>query len=427
MISGVWLMYLLGAGVRLWLMSTSGAEYISKRVELSTPLNSWKRVEEGVFLHSQGIPVYSGGVFHETPLCLFVSGFLMRSWQDYLPLLFVTCDLLTAALLSTVAASYSKQLLLTQKNSVKQYSSDASSLLLTSSSLWSGVVYVAAAYLFCPYTIASCVAQTTTVFANLVLAAAFTSMVKGYPLLFGGLVALATYQSIYPVCLMVPGIIHFTYKSNSTSSLMKPLMSFIVSLGLLMVISAEISGGWEFLEATYGFILAAPDLTPNIGLFWYFFTEMFEHFRLFFLATFQINAFVYVLPLSIRLRHDPVLLAAALIAFTAVFRSYPALGDVGLYMALLPMWKHLYPFMRQTFIVGCMFVATSVLGPIMYNLWIFNGSANANFYFAVTLAFNTAQIFLVTDLLFAHVKREYHLIHGSKMEVDGVPARLTLQ
>lgn len=53
----------------------------------------------------------------------------------------------------------------------------------------------------------------------------------------------------------------------------------------------------------------------------------------------------------------------------------------------------LYPtVMRQTFIVGCMFVATSVLGPIMYNLWIFSGSANANFYFAVTLAFNTAQV-----------------------------------
>lgn len=89
--------------------------------------------------------------------------------------------------------------------------------------------------------------------------------------------------------------------------------------------------------------LAAPDLTPNIGLFWYFFTEMFEHFRLFFLATFQINAFVYVLPLSIRLHRDPVLLATALLAFTAVFRSYPALGDVGFYLALLPMWKHLHP------------------------------------------------------------------------------------
>ena len=35
-------------------------------------------VEEGVFLYSQGIPVYSGGVFHETPLCLLISSFLIR-------------------------------------------------------------------------------------------------------------------------------------------------------------------------------------------------------------------------------------------------------------------------------------------------------------------------------------------------------------
>ncbi|XP_042856393.1 phosphatidylinositol glycan anchor biosynthesis class U protein-like [Penaeus japonicus] len=429
MISGVWLMYLVGAGIRLWLMNTPWAECIARRVELSTPLNSWKRVEEGVFLHSQGIAVYSGGVFHETPFCLLFGGFLIRSWQRYLHLIFVGCDLLTAALLASVASSYSRQLLMQQKKAVSQYASDASHLLLTSSALGTGVVYVAAAYLFCPYTIASCVAQTTSVFANLVIAAAFASMVKGYPVMFGTLVALVAYQSFYPICLMVPGILFFMQndRNNLKAALLKPLVSFSVSLGLLMVISAEIAGGWEFLEATYGFILAAPDLTPNIGLFWYFFTEMFEHFRLFFLATFQINAFVYVLPLAIRLRKDPVLLATALLAFTAVFRSYPALGDVGIYLSLLPMWKHLYPFMRQTFIVGCMFVATSVLGPIMYNLWIFSGSANANFYFAVTLAFNTAQIFLVTDLLFAHVKREYHLIHGSKMEVDGIPARLILQ
>lgn len=427
MIGGVWCIYMLGAGVRLWLMNSSGADFIAKRVEFSTPLNSWKRVEEGVFLYSQGIPVYSGGVFHETPLCLLISSFLIRSWRAYLPLLFVACDLLTAALLAAVAASYGRKQLLEQKKNVDKYSVDALPLLLTAESLWSGVAYVSAVYLFCPYTIASCVAQTTTVFDNLVLAAVLASMVRGYPVLFGGLVAVATYQSFYPVCLLVPGIISLVQERNSTSALVKPLLSFGVSLGLLMMMSAEVTGSWEFLEATYGFILAAPDLTPNIGLFWYFFTEMFEHFRLFFLATFQINAFVYVLPLSIRLRRDPVLLATALLAFTAVFRSYPSLGNVGFYLALIPMWKHLHPFMRQTFIVGCMFVSTSVLGPIMYNLWIFSGSANANFYFAVTLAFNTAQIFLVTDLLFAYVKWEYQLTHGSKIEVDGGPGRLTLQ
>ena len=36
-------------------------------------------VKEGVFLQSRGISVYSGGVFHETPLTLFFAGFLIRS------------------------------------------------------------------------------------------------------------------------------------------------------------------------------------------------------------------------------------------------------------------------------------------------------------------------------------------------------------
>ena len=48
--------------------------------------------------------------------------------------------------------------------------------------------------------------------------------------------------------------------------------------------------------------LSVPDLTPNIGLFWYFFAEMFEHFRLFFICVFQINVFFYTIPLSIKLK-----------------------------------------------------------------------------------------------------------------------------
>lgn len=82
------------------------------------------------------------------------------------------------------------------------------------------------------------------------------------------------------------------------------------------------------------------DLQPNIGLFWYFFTEMFEHFRLLFLYTFQMNATVlYILPLTVKLHRQPVLLAIVLMALTTIFRSYPCVGDVALYMALFPLFK----------------------------------------------------------------------------------------
>lgn len=50
--------------------------------------------------------------------------------------------------------------------------------------------------------------------------------------------------------------------------------------------------------------LQVSDLTPNMGLFWYFFTEMFEHFRNFFLWVFQLNAFFYCIPLTIKLRYN---------------------------------------------------------------------------------------------------------------------------
>lgn len=97
------------------------------------------------------------------------------------------------------------------------------------------------------------------------------------------------------------------------------------------------------LNIFYHFRLTVPDLKPNIGLFWYFFTEMFEHFRLLFVCAFQINALaLYVVPLTLRFKKEPVLLATVLIALSTIFRSYPCIGDVGFYLALLPMWKHLF-------------------------------------------------------------------------------------
>lgn len=101
-----------------------------------------------------------------------------------------------------------------------------------------------------------------------------------------------------------------------------------------------------FKKYVFFFRLTVPDLKPNIGLFWYFFTEMFEHFRLLFVCAFQINALaLYVIPLTLRFNKEPVLLTTVLIALSTIFRSYPCVGDVGFYLALLPLWKHLFTCM----------------------------------------------------------------------------------
>ena len=91
-----------------------------------------------------------------------------------------------------------------------------------------------------------------------------------------------------------------------------------------------------------------------------------------------------------------------------------------------------------------MLLATTLLAPIAWQLWIYNNSANANYYFAINLVYSTAQIFLITDLLFAQVplagprtdhnnylqvKREFYLTKGFSLleQEDAQGRRATLQ
>lgn len=74
--------------------------------------------------------------------------------------------------------------------------------------------------------------------------------------------ALATYQAVYPVVILVPGLIalhqhHSGAKGASeegATAVVKSLLSFGASSALLLLVSAEFAGGWDFLEATYGFM-----------------------------------------------------------------------------------------------------------------------------------------------------------------------------
>lgn len=83
--------------------------------------------------------------------------------------------------------------------------------------------------------------------------------------------------------------------------------------------------------------------------------------------------------------------------------------------------------MQQGFVVGCFLLFCSAFAPIVWHQWIYSRSANANFYFGVTLAFAIAQIFLLTDILFASVKHEFAIRHGLNKEVNENKAQLVLE
>lgn len=102
--------------------------------------------------------------------------------------------------------------------------------------------------------------------------------------------------------------------TNTDSSLSSGRALFRYILGLTGTISAllalsyvTLGSSWEFLASTYGVQLTLSDLSPNVGLWWYFFVEMFDSFRDFFLGVFWLHVTSYVAAMTIRLRYTEML------------------------------------------------------------------------------------------------------------------------
>lgn len=56
-----------------------------------------------------------------------------------------------------------------------------------------------------------------------------------------------------------------------------------------------------FLQDTYVWVANYSDLTPNVGVFWYFFMELFDRFIPYFLLVLHLHPCIYVVPIYLRL------------------------------------------------------------------------------------------------------------------------------
>lgn len=420
------LLVVLGGLARYYLQSF---QWIGERVEVSTPINSYKRVQEGIYLYENGIDPYIGDVVHELPVVLVLLVRIFGAMSSFVPLFYMLVDLLTAMLLYKLAKKFVRTKLFEQKMEALKFAAGTDELQMQTSDMDVIPRCVLLAYLFNPLAILSCAGLTSTVFSNFLLALTLYFLVQQHLLPCVICLALETMRNLYPLVLIAPVVLVFAQRTKSTTiGAIGVLALFAAACLAITGLNCALIHSWSFLDATLGFIFFYRDLQPNIGLFWYFFTEMFEHFRTMFLITFQMNATVlYLVPLSLKLRKEPLLLATVLIALMSIFRSYPSVGDVSFYLALLPLWRRCWKFMAHNFVVFCFFVITLSMMPALWQLWIYSGSANANFYFGTTLAFSTGQIFLVTDLLFAHVKRDFCLRNGLKVYIDGKEAKIILE
>ncbi|KAI9748662.1 MAG: hypothetical protein M1815_003078 [Lichina confinis] len=134
---------------------------------------------------------------------------------------------------------------------------------------------------------------------------------------------------------------------------------------------------------------------------------MFDSFRAFFIGVFWLHLASYVGGLSVKFRRQPLFVAITLTGLFAIFKPYPSVSDSALYLGLLPLYRHVFPLMRYTFFTVSTLLYASLLGPAFYYLWVYAGSGNANFFYAITLVWSLGLSVIVADSIFAVLRDEF--------------------
>jgi GPI-anchor transamidase subunit U len=141
----------------------------------------------------------------------------------------------------------------------------------------------------------------------------------------------------------------------------------------------------------------------------YFVIEMFPEFRAFFKFVLHAQVLLFSVPIAIRFRHRPLFAFLSQALVLAIFKPHPVLADVSLYLSLLPLLLHTLKFAQGCFFLGWCMLFVAVLEPVTHYQWLHTASANANFYYAVTVAWSVSEILLLMLLTSAVLKFDREL------------------
>ncbi|GAA5898793.1 GPI-anchor transamidase subunit GAB1 [Sporobolomyces salmoneus] len=388
-----------GAGLRLLLSCTPLPLLLAHRNELTTPHSSWQRLQEGYYLLTKlQLNPYAAGSFHAPPLLLALVGPLTDAaitpkWISFL--VWTVADVGIAWAVARIADRRDRGKLLEDEGEKR----------------WTGS-RIALLYLLHPFSVATNLARSTVVFSNLFLALALESAISGSLLSAVFLLSFATHLRLHPVLLLPPLVLLANHMQNPSAArrslktdALRGAIAFVAHQMILLFASRWFTGSWDFLSSVYGLILTIPDLTPNIGLTWYFFIEMFDHFRSFFLVVFALHPLVYVAPLTYFYRKDALFAIVLLIGSYTLLNSYPTLGDYALWHVLLACYSELLPYVSSTLFHSLLPLYALCLLPTFHHLWLYSGSGNANFFYASTLVWAISQGGWALEFMQARGKR----------------------
>ena len=221
------------------------------------------------------ISPYSGHTFHESPIFLHFYRFLLTNAKELIPNVFILVDITTALILSAVSYNQLNNLIEleeqritknTKKDDIKRLSIDRNQIQELS-------LKVAVIYLLSPYSLLSCVGQSTSVFTNFLMALSLLTTTLRMRLISTALAALLSYQCFYPSLMIVAIAMIIEQKTQQKTknaiqtqevkyseplvrfSMLSTLALFVMFWFALLFVSYRLMGdNYEFLYSTYGFL-----------------------------------------------------------------------------------------------------------------------------------------------------------------------------
>lgn len=386
---------------------------LSSVVELSTPINSWNSLQEAFFYLDHHINPYDGGVNHHPPLLVSFFSFFNRFLGQWFPifanLLFALVDLLVAIRLVSLNKWYNKHVSARRGEKVAGLSD---SLIMSF-------------YLFNPLIILSNLAHCTVLIPVVFFVETLHQLVvnKNLPRLMVSF-GIATYLSINHVLLLVPvlALAHSVLQVDELSRIyFQGTALYVMTCGLLVFFSIVLTSSVSFIDQCYGVVIRFDKIQPNLGLWWYFFTEMFEFFTSFYIGVFNLFGFIFIVPITLRFFEfksplgDSFLAVFLCYIWMSFLKSYPTVADLGFGVSLAPIFAStVLPYCKIVYITGLTLIVSLVLSPILYYCWIVLGNGNSNFFYSINLIWGGVHIMVLIDFMWGKLVSDYCDEHGIK-------------
>eukprot|EP00927_Polykrikos_kofoidii_P000700 TRINITY_DN10259_c0_g1_i1.p1 TRINITY_DN10259_c0_g1~~TRINITY_DN10259_c0_g1_i1.p1 ORF type:complete len:478 (-),score=42.43 TRINITY_DN10259_c0_g1_i1:64-1329(-) len=377
-------------------------------------MTSFQRLMEGLFLLEGGVSPYAGGTCHQPPLLLMLLTWIPQVSPLLQFTLSVALDVVIALLLRHYAGRYAVARKMAGESWAEVGQAGSLEHLVSPD-------FVGLSYLLNPFVVASCLVQSLQTVHHFAICVAVCFAAAGNGGLTAGALAVVLYVFPYTPLVLILPLAHLSFtqrrvggethvdaskvqfleyvRSKDTKLFEAGWLPYLVRfgiactvllIGMLVASAAAMRFRLEFVQASFAAVVAVQDLSPNVGIFWYLFVEVFDRYRLLFLVVFQGHLLFYSWPLYLRMgRHTPTgpwLHVSVAVGLVTLFKPYPTAADYCLMLSMLLVQAEVIHEARKLFagllsgmVFGlCMF-------PIMTAVWLTRNAGNANFAYNMTL------------------------------------------